>query len=426
MAIPRTDNLRKARVVGGTPAPFWLKFIQRNTRWLVGIFLVFFFSAFGQSYVVSLNFEEIKSIHGFTDGDLGLINTVATFVSGGLVLVFGGLADRFSARLMIAASLPILGVAAFLYQLDTGPWAFFLALFLLRFAAHGLMTHVAFTLVGRWFEASRGRAVAITSAGQTIGQMVVPFGFVAIGAAIGWQLAWVTVSAVLIAITPFVVALFWVERDPDVTPGMTENRPVSNDHVRDYTRREALADPFFYAVLAGIVPMSLIANTIFFYQTTLVQFRDWDLAYFTSFFGIMAALTIPTTFVAGWLVDRYRSTTFLPLYLIPLAVACMILGWVEAAWSVPVFMALMGIANGFSLTLFGSVWPEVYGRRHLGAIRSVVVMVMICGTAVGPGVVGVLLDHGVSINTAFGGLGLLCCAISAAISPGAVSRSRNG
>ena len=87
-------------------------------------------------------------------------------------------------------------------------------------------------------------------------------------------------------------------------------------------------------------------------------------------------------------------------------------------------MALMGIANGFSLTLFGSVWPEVYGHRHLGAIRSVVVMVMICGTAVGPGVVGALLDRGVSINDTLVGLGVLCILIAVGISPGVTSRAR--
>ncbi len=208
----------------------WISFIQQNARWLVGCFIIFFFSAFGQSYVVSLNFEEIKAIHGFTDGDLGLINTVATFVSGGLILALGGLADRFPARLMVAASFPILAVAAFLYQLDAASWVFFTALFLLRFAAQGLMTHVAFTLVGRWFEASRGRAVAITSAGQTIGQMAVPFGFVVIAATIGWQQAWIGVSVFLIAITPLVAALLWVERKPEGGAGGDIPHGIDRSH----------------------------------------------------------------------------------------------------------------------------------------------------------------------------------------------------
>ncbi|MFC1231392.1 hypothetical protein [Streptomyces sp. Sce081] len=38
-----------------------------------------------------------------------------------------------------------------------------------------------------------------------------------------------------------------------------------------------------------------------------------------------------------------------------------------------------------SLSLFGTVWPEVYGTRHLGAVRSPVVAVLVFASALGPG-----------------------------------------
>lgn len=28
------------------------------------------------------------------------------------------------------------------------------------------------------------------------------------------------------------------------------------------------------------------------------------------------------------------------------------------------FMALYGVSNGFSLSVFGSLWPEIYGVKH--------------------------------------------------------------
>ncbi|MFF3717698.1 hypothetical protein [Streptomyces prasinus] len=48
-----------------------------------------------------------------------------------------------------------------------------------------------------------------------------------------------------------------------------------------------------------------------------------------------------------------------------------------------------------SLSLFGTVWPEVYGTRHLGAVRSPVVAVLVFASALGPGAGGLLLDAGV-------------------------------
>ena len=59
-------------------------------------------------------------------------------------------------------------------------------------------------------------------------------------------------------------------------------------------------------------------------------------------------------------------------------------------------MGLLGISYGLSSTLFGALWPEVYGSRYLGSIRSVVVALMVFATAMGPGVTGYLIDAGVS------------------------------
>jgi hypothetical protein len=58
-------------------------------------------------------------------------------------------------------------------------------------------------------------------------------------------------------------------------------------------------------------------------------------------------------------------------------------------------MALLGISFGFSSTLEGAMWPEIYGIAHLGAIRSVVVAAAVLASALGPGLTGYLIDAGV-------------------------------
>lgn len=44
------------------------------------------------------------------------------------------------------------------------------------------------------------------------------------------------------------------------------------------------------------------------------------------------------------------------------------------------------------------MWPEIYGTAHLGAIRSVVVAVMVLASAMGPGITGYLIDAGVDYS----------------------------
>jgi hypothetical protein len=53
--------------------------------------------------------------------------------------------------------------------------------------------------------------------------------------------------------------------------------------------------------------------------------------------------------------------------------------WITA--SLFVVMILLGISYGISATLFGSLWPEIYGTAYLGSIRAVTVSAAVFATA---------------------------------------------
>ena len=95
-------------------------------------------------------------------------------------------------------------------------------------------------------------------------------------------------------------------------------------------------------------------------------------------------------------------------FLLPLGVACLVLGFFTAQWSVFAFMALLGISGGFSWTLFGALWVEVYGSRHLGAVRALTESTMVLASAVGPGLTGVLIDRGVALPAQIIVMGFYC------------------
>jgi hypothetical protein len=44
----------------------------------------------------------------------------------------------------------------------------------------------------------------------------------------------------------------------------------------------------------------------------------------------------------------------------------------------------MGIGGGLVMVLFFSVWPRVYGRRHLGRIQGLAQALTVLASAVGP------------------------------------------
>jgi MFS family permease len=96
-----------------------------------------------------------------------------------------------------------------------------------------------------------------------------------------------------------------------------------------------------------------------------------------------------------------------------MGLGCVLLGSVHAPWGAFAFMGLFGLSNGFSLSLFGTLWPEIYGLTHLGSIRSIIVATLVFVSAVGPGVSGLLIDRGVSYPALLVVLGSYCIAVSA-------------
>ncbi|KTS21547.1 MFS transporter, partial [Methylobacterium indicum] len=180
------------------------------------------------------------------------------------------------------------------------------------------------------------------------------------------------------------------------------------------TRAQALADPFLYGLLLAMLPPSFISNTIFFHQVHLAESRGWPPEVLAAAFPPYAVATVLCLLLAGRLVDRFSGLALLPFYLVPFGLACLVLGGVSAPWSAFAFMLLYGVTDGISLTLFGALWPEVYGTRHLGAIRGAIVAIMVLGTALGPFLAGGLIDAGVPFSGIVTGMGLYCLVVSAA------------
>ena len=383
-------------------------FLRENARWLAGGFLLTFFSSFGQTYFISLSAGDIRREYELSHGAFGSLDMAATLASALTLPRLGQIVDRFSAQKVVMIVIPMLALAAASMALSQHIVLLFVTIYLLRLTGQGMMTHTAFTLTGRWFSARRGTAVSVITLGMNAGEALFPLVFVLFAGAVGWRNSWlIAAGALLLVALPTVAKLVARERVPQST-----DRAGRMFEARGWTRAEVLRDPIFYLVILGVMPLSLIGNTVFFHQVYLIELRGWSLEVFASSFVLMASMTFVFALVSGQLVDRYSAVALLHFYLLPLGLACLLLGGVEAQWSAFAFMALFGLSNGFSLTLYGSLWPEIYGVKHLGSIRSVLMALMVFVSAMGPGIAGFLIDLGVSYPAQIVAFGVYCFAIS--------------
>jgi MFS family permease len=192
---------------------------------------------------------------------------------------------------------------------------------------------------------------------------------------------------------PAIISLMRVER----IPKSQEAKAGAQYTASDWTRGEVLRDPFLYFLLCGTLAPSFIGTTILFHQGYLIELRDYDPLAFAASFPLMASSTIVFGLVCGHLIDRFGALRLLPFFLAPLAVASAAVALITPVWGIYVFMLLLGVSNGFTQTLLGALWPEVYGLANLGGIRALTVSGMVLASALGPGITGALIDMGVPL-----------------------------
>jgi sugar phosphate permease len=399
-----------------------INFLRMNVRWLAGAFLLTFFSSFGQTFFISLSSGGIRSEYDLSNGGFGTLYMVATLCSALTLPWLGQIVDWTSARRVTFLIVPMLAIACLLMAFSHSILLLVLAIYLLRLFGQGMMTHNAMTATARWFVNNRGRALSIAVIGHQTGEALFPITYVAVAAILGWRLSWAAAAVFLLAVAlPLAGWLNGPERDP---AGDEDADRAAK--LRGWSRGQVLRDGLFYLMMAGVLAPGFIGTTIFFHQVYLIELRGWSREAFAIAFMALAGMTLVSGLVAGYMIDRFSATRLLPGFLLPLGLACIILGVVEAQWSAFAFMGLMGITYGFSSTISGAVWPEVYGLKHLGAIRSLTVAFMVFSTAAGPGVTGYLIDFGVPYPSQIIAMGVYCFGAAALLLPVSAALARRG
>ena len=401
-----------------------IEFLKENARWIAGGFLLTYFSSFGQTFFISASIAEWQAAFDLSHGEIGRLYMFATLASAMCLPFLGRIVDVIPEHKTILIVVPLLAAATLLAAYAPSVVLLVIAIFLLRLFGQGMMTHIALTATGRWFAAQRGRAVSLVVLGHQGGEASLPLLFATVSIALGYQAGWVAGALALLLVgLPFG---YWAYSRPRVPSHAEMDAHAKKPQVRNWTRREVLTDPIFWVLLTGVLAPPFIGTTIFYHQDYMTALNGWPDAFFAKSLSVMALTTVTFALVCGALVDRFGASTILPFFLVPLSATCFVLGGGGPPATLITAMVLLGISYGFSSTLFGAVWPEVYGTQHLGAIRSVIVSAMVLSTAAGPGVTGTLIDADVALGTQFSWLGVYC--LCAALSMGFASfklRRRN-
>ncbi|MBP5857926.1 MFS transporter [Marivibrio halodurans] len=384
-----------------------------------------FASSFGQTYFIALSGGAIRDTFDLGHGDFGAVYSTATLASAGALIWTGKLIDRIDLRLWTSAIILALAAACALMSQVESVALLLVTLFMLRHFGQGLLSHTGATSLARYFTTGRGRAIGMAGAGYPLGEALFPLAAVALMAAVGWREMWlIAAGAMLVGFLPAQLALLGghgarqrdyvarLAREEEAERAAAATRP-SGMRGPHWTRAEVLRDPRFHLVMPAMLAPSFIITGIFFHQVHIVEVKGWSLAWYSAAFVAYAAATVPAGLIYGVVIDRIGAARALPYFLPGMVIACIVLATGDHPLTVWIFMIFGGANAGMTQTLGSALWAEVYGVRHLGAIRALTTACMVFSTAASPFILGALIDAGLDIETI-----LLLCAGYAAIGVG--------
>ena len=345
--------------------------------------------------------------------------------------VIGILLDRLGSRWLGATCGAIGGISLVALGAVDSLWAVYALFVLSGFAGFGgpaghLLTQVP---LARWFVAKRGRALAIATTGLAAGTVITVPVTQLLVEAIGWRGTTIVFGVMIVGVVVPMSSLF-MRRSPEdmglhpdgaesaqavIDASSVETQATRLATRRDWTVREAVGTSAMWLILAALTVQGVVLTGTLVYRVDFWQSTGMAPA-LVGFGTALDPLCVVFSILAfGVIADRIpiRYLGFIGVAGMGLSMVPMIVSNGQT-WTILAHNAIWGISAGGWITLNSLVWPNYFGRMHLGAIRGIVLPVSIAAASAGAPLFGYLLDSGMAPSRLWT-LGLLLFASSSVL-----------
>lgn len=372
--------------------------------WIILIIsaLAIFISGPGQTYSISIFVDPIIADTGWSRTMVSGLYTAGSLTAGTAMIFIGRLLDRYGARVMMVSVGLLFGFAAIWMSTVAHPLELYIGFTFLRALGQGSLTLIPITLIALWFVRLRGRASAIGTLGSAASGAAFPILIHKLIASHGWRNTWLILAFIIWGVLLLPAALL-IRRSPEAVRLPPDGKPITKRSQVDsrntdispefnLSLEEALRTRTFWLLMFACSAPSLISTALMFHQVSLLASKGISSAIAASVFGIIAPAQILGIFTAGFLTDRFSNRHLLALGQGFLALTVLWIFLISSTWQAFFYGAMVGISNGFIMTTNTVIWPNYYGRLHLGSIRGAAIAGMVFFAALGPLPFGWIFD----------------------------------
>lgn len=365
--------------------------------------MTFFLSAPGQTYSISVFIKVYIEEFGFSSTLISTAYSIATLISGSLLVFMGRFVDKFGVKKMLVIVVIMLGLTTFFNSFVSSIYMLFFGFFLLRYFGQGSMTLIPGTLVPQWFERNRAFAISLASIGGLLAMLLVPSFNLWLISTIGWQNAWRIWGLILIAGFVPIVLLFTSNKPEDLGMTIENDSPTSKEDIENalleiektsFSLSEAIKVKEFWIVgMISMIP-SMFSTGIAFHFFTMMSIKNVNSDAAAWILGFMAIPAFIMPFLSKLVLDKYpvRNVLLTTISMIIISMLYLMFG-VTSAITALLFILFYGLAVAIQSLTTNVIWPNYFGRKHLGSIRGAATVFMVVGSALGPLPFGIAYDN---------------------------------
>ena len=371
-------------------------FIYKNLNLLFFGFLIAFASGFGQTFFISLFSQDFRDTFELTNTEFGSLYSIATVLSAITIIWAGKLIDTVSLRKYTLAIILGLSITCLMASFVFNVFFLFLVIYFLRLFGQGLMGHTSRTTMARYFNTNRGKALAISGFGFSVGEIIYPAAVVFLLLTIGWRLTWFS-SSIFILIF-FGIFFYFIFKINNFRKENDRDEKIDLGEI-SWRRRDVLKDFKFYMYLPLSLLMSFTVTGFLFHQVYIAEIKSWTLINLAQGFIFYAISGIIGSIISGILIDKLTGRKLIPIHLLPMLAIFIVMLFSDHVYVLYLYMAGLGLSNGFTENISNSLWAEMYGVKNLGSIKAMLTFFGIMASASSPFLYGIILDQTNSINT---------------------------
>lgn len=361
----------------------------------------------GQTIGVSTFTDPVKDALSLSRDQFSTAYMLGTLFSSFLLTRAGRWYDRWGARKV--GGLAALGLALTLFlssyvnsisgyiQNTTGiyhwgvPFVVMLLLFfMLRFSGQGILTMSSRNMIMKWFDRYRGRVNAFSSVSISLGFSISPLIFDQLIKQWHWHGAWR-----ILALSVFIVALLiWLFfRDNPEEYGLRPDGEFGNRTRKtkrpviqrtQFTAGQAFVTRAFWMYALILSFNSFFITGLSFHVVDIFTSTGYERSEAIAIFLPISVISVSFSLLFNFLSDYIPLKVILFIMIGGAFLGGLGLAGLSGGWGLWLTIGGAGIMGGLFAVLNSVAWPNLFGRKHLGAISGKAMSMVVFASALAP------------------------------------------